>query len=541
MKTIDQPAHQAGPARYDWFVVGDINGFFGLAFDNFTVLSFLAGILIFGFQFPADIVYKRMFPGTAFGVLVGDLIYTWMAFRLAKRTGNRTVTAMPLGLDTPSTIGLALTVLGPAFIALKAQGMAPPDAAMMTWYIGMATMVFMGIVKLILSFAGPWVQRVVPQAGLLGSIAGVGLALLGYLPVVEILGLPLIGMASLGIILYALIAHIRLPKNFPGVFAAVLVGCALYYTLGPLGLAGGTYTAPSPELHIGFPIPTLDFLKGMAQAIKYLPIALPFGLLTVIGGINVTESARVAGDDFDTRQILLAEAISTLVAGVCGGVAQSTPYIGQPAFKQMGSRAGYTLLTGVFIGLGGMLGYVSFIVELIPRAVIAPILVFVALEIICQAFIATPQRHAPAVAFAFFPIVAQLVKIELSNPDYVPIERFNQLLAGTGARLPDLLVTVALGNGFILTSMLWGAFVAKLIDRQLRSASLYLFICAVLTFFGVIHSALPEGNMYLPWSLPDLARRIPYQFTAAYLVLAAMLILLSLTKESHEGNLSHDF
>src|ERR1051326_6265909 len=207
----------------------------------------------------------------------------------------------------------------------------------------------------------------------------------------------------------------RLPRNFPGVFAAVLIGCALYYTLGPMGLAGGTYTAPSTELHLGFPVPTLDFLKGLGQAFKYLPIALPFGLLTVIGGINVTESARVAGDEFDTREILLTEAISTLVAGVCGGVAQSTPYIGQPAYKQMGSRAGYTLLTGLFIGLGGILGYVSFIVQLIPRAVIAPILVVVELAIICQAFIAIPPRSAPAVAFSFFPIVARLVAVRNRN------------------------------------------------------------------------------------------------------------------------------
>ena len=64
-----------------------------------------------------------MFPGTAFGVLFGDLVYTWMAFRLAKKTGNPRVTAMPLGLDTPSTIGIALVVLGPAFVSLKAQGM----------------------------------------------------------------------------------------------------------------------------------------------------------------------------------------------------------------------------------------------------------------------------------------------------------------------------------------------------------------------------------------------------------------------------------
>src|SRR5262249_4376753 len=152
---------------YQWFTAGDLNGFFGLMFDNLTVLSFLAGILILGFQFPADIVYKRMFPGTAFGVLFGDVIYTLMAFRLARRANNPNVTAMPVGLDTPSTIGLALTVLGPAFVAMKARGMTADDAAMMTWYIGMATMFFIGIVKLILSFAGEWVQKVVPQAGLL--------------------------------------------------------------------------------------------------------------------------------------------------------------------------------------------------------------------------------------------------------------------------------------------------------------------------------------------------------------------------------------
>jgi len=57
-----------------------------------------------------------MFPGTALGVLVGDLAYAWLALRLARRTGRTDVTAMPFGLDTPSTIGMALLVLGPAFL-----------------------------------------------------------------------------------------------------------------------------------------------------------------------------------------------------------------------------------------------------------------------------------------------------------------------------------------------------------------------------------------------------------------------------------------
>jgi len=518
--------------KYRWFALGDINGFFGLMFDNLTVLSFLAGVLVVAFGFPADIVYAKMFPGTAFGVLFGDLVYTWMAIRLARRTGSQTVTAMPLGLDTPSTIGLALVVLGPAFSSLKAGGMEPREAAMMTWYIGMATMVMMGVIKLALSFCGSWIQKVVPRAGLLGSLAGIGLALIGFTPLVDIFGLPLVGVVSLGLILYTLVAKVRLPLKIPGVLAAIAVGTALYHTLGPAGLLGSGYAAPAGELHLGFPMPTLDFLKGLKAALHYLPISIPFALLTVVGGINVTESARVAGDDFKTRDILLTEAVATLVAGLCGGVAQSTPYIGQPAYKDMGSRAGYTLLTGLFIGLGGIFGYVSFIVELIPRAVLAPILIFVALEIMVQAFLSCPRPHAPAVAFAFFPTLARLLAIKYSNPALVPADRFVQLMGTPGKELPEVLVTVALGNGFILTAMLWGAFLAVLIDKRFRVASIYLGIMGIATFFGVIHSALPEGSVYLPWRLASpLLRAIPYQFAAAYFVLAAIILLLSLTAE----------
>lgn len=527
------------PFKYEWFVVGDLNGFFGLAFDNVTNLSFLAGILIFAFGFPADIVYKKMFPGTAIGVLFGDLVYTWMAFRLAAKKKSSQVTAMPLGLDAPSTIGMALAVLGPCFLAMKGSGMPEHDAAMMTWYVGMATMVFIGVFKLVFSFFGAWVQKVVPQAGLLGSLAGIGLALIGFLPLLDVFGAPIVGMVALGIVFYTLIAGIKLPKNFPGVFASIIVGTVLYYVLAPHGLAGGTYTPPSAQLHFGFPWPTLDFLKGLGPAVKYLPIALPFGLLTVIGGVNVTESARVAGDDYSTRDILLTEAVATLIAGVCGGVAQSTPYIGQPAYKQMGSRAGYTLLTGLFIGLGGMLGYVSWFVEIIPRAVIAPILIFVAFDIMCQAFLAVPAAHAPAVAFSYFPTLARLLQIKFSNPTVVPMENFAKLMVEPGRSLPEMLVIVALGNGFILTGMLWGAFLAKLIDRKLQAAAGYLMILASFTFVGIIHSAVPDGSMYWPWNLPEPARQVPYQFALGYVVLAAMMFLLSFTKESREAPTAH--
>ena len=103
-----------------------------------------------------------------------------------------------------------------------------------------------------------------------------------------------------------------------------------------------------------------------------------------------------------------------------------------------------------------------------------------------------------------------------------------------GKALPETLVIVALGNGFIVTGMLWGAFLAELIDRKLRRSATFLVVLAVLAFFGIIHSAMPDGVMYLPWTLDGLVKQIPYQFSAAYLVLAAFFFAMSWTKESHE-------
>jgi AGZA family xanthine/uracil permease-like MFS transporter len=528
----------SAPVPRRWSLGGDLNGFFGLVVDNLAVMAFLATVLVGLFKFPADIVYYRMFPGTALGVLVGDVAYTWMAVRLSRRTGRHDVTAMPLGIDTPTTIGLALLVLGPAFAKFKQEGLGEHEAAIATWHLGMAAMVVMGVLKLVLSFAGAWVGRVVPRAGLLGSIAAIALMLIGFLPIVEVMQVPIVGFVSLGIVLYAVVAKGRIPGRVPGVLAAVLVGLLLYYTLGPAGLAGPGYHTPGAlSLRFALPVPSLGFIHGLGSTTAYLPLILPFGLLMVIGGINVTESARAAGDDYRTRDVLLVEAIATLIAGVCGGVAQTTPYIGQPAYKKMGARCGYTLLTGVFVGAGGILGYLSNLVELVPLAVLAPILVYVSIDITSQAFEATPGRHAAAVVFSFFPAIARLVAIELGNPGNVSPEHFNELITSTARGMPELGVIVALGNGFIITSMIWAAFLAALVDRRTGVAIAALLAGAALTLFGVIHSVDPAGAMYLPWDLRGIGRTLSFQFTAAYVVLAAVIALLSLQRgQAPEGD-----
>ncbi|MEZ6096560.1 MAG: hypothetical protein R3C03_20415 [Pirellulaceae bacterium] len=114
-----------------------------------------------------------MVPGTAISVLVGDLLYFILAFVLAKRSGRSDVTAMPLGLDTPSTIGMTFFVLGPAYqSALAANNGDVTAVTTVAWHIGICSIIITGLIKLLLSFGSGWAQRFFP-AGLLGSLAAI--------------------------------------------------------------------------------------------------------------------------------------------------------------------------------------------------------------------------------------------------------------------------------------------------------------------------------------------------------------------------------
>src|SRR5258708_6431522 len=176
-----------------------------------------------------------MFPGTGPGVRVAALVYPWLAARLARRPGRRDATAMPFGLDTPSTIGMALLVLGPAFAKFRSAGLDPTAAGLQTWYLGMAATVAMGVLKLALSFAGRTVRRAIPMAGLLGSLAGIALTLIGFFPMVGLLQFPMVGILSLGLVFVALVAEEGGRFRLPGVLFAVIVGTLVYYGAGHFG------------------------------------------------------------------------------------------------------------------------------------------------------------------------------------------------------------------------------------------------------------------------------------------------------------------
>lgn len=200
---------------------------------------------------------------------------------------------------------------------------------------------------------------------------------------------------------------------------------------------------------------------------------------------------------------------------------QNTPYIGHPAYKAIGARAAYTLATGLVIGLGAMAGVISLLVGVIPEAAVAPILIFIGLEITAQAFLATPPRHAPAVALAFVPVVAALLLIQMDGL-LRDLGRTPRDLHGESAR--TLETVRVLGNGFILSALLWGSGVALIVDRRLVAAAAVFAIASAATLVGVIHSPLETGGLFWPGSLDS---RWPGLLAGAYGLLASLLLVLA--------------
>ena len=517
--------------RYAWAKWGDVNGFFGLMIDNVAVMMILAGSLSAA-GFTPDFVLSRMIPGSALGVLIGDLVYTWMAFRLARRTGRSDVTAMPLGIDTPSTIAVTFLVLIPSFQEGMEKFHDKQLAMEYAWHIGAVLLILAGVFKSLFAPLGNKVREWVPRAGLLGSLAAIAICLIAFMPFVShIATMPLVGMLALLVILVTLVAHRPLPGHIPGVLAALVLGVGVYYVcLGLQDVVGPMVPAPEKAaegIHGGFAFfPLIDWGSIWKPVLEKLPIILPFALATIVGGIDCTESAVAAGDEYDTRTILLTEGLASLAAGLCGGVLQNTPYIGHPAYKAMGSRAAYTLATGLFVGVGGLLGLFPLVFNSLPHAAMFPILVYVGLEITAQSFRATPVRHYPALALAILPAAAALGQILVeqihgpnppANPIFVPMAQTLRCLY----------------NGFIITSLLWGAALAALIDGRFRGSAVYLLVAAAFALFGVIHSPLPDAPIALPTTvmaqLPEAARyHSPYHWAGAYVLCAVFILLLDM-------------
>ena len=101
--------------KSNWFVRGDIDGFFGLLLDNLIQLLVLIGLCIGVCGFPPQFVFGTVLPGATISLLFGNLFYAFQARQLALKENRDDVTALPYGINTVSLFAFIFFVILPVF------------------------------------------------------------------------------------------------------------------------------------------------------------------------------------------------------------------------------------------------------------------------------------------------------------------------------------------------------------------------------------------------------------------------------------------
>jgi len=516
-----------------WFVRGDVDGFFGLALDNLVQLLVIDALCRHALGFPAHLVRGTILPGAAVSVLAGNLYYAWQAMRLARRTGRTDVTALPFGINTVSLFAFVFLVMLPAKLAAQAAGAADP--ARVAWQAGLVACLGSGLVELAGALLAERIRRATPRAALLSTLAGIALGFISLGFLLRAFSRPVVGFATLGIVLLTYFGQVRFRGRLPGGLVAVVLGTFLAWATGiaPLGAAPATAATWSP------PVPVLgalwEALSG-GHLGTYLSVILPMGLFTLVGSLQNVESAEAAGDAYPTLPSLTVNGLSTVVAACLGSCFPTTLYIGHPGWKALGARAGYSILNGIFVAVVALSGTLSWIAWAVPVDAGLAIVVWIGIVISAQAFQVVPRAHAPAVVMGLLPGIASWG---------VLMAKSGLRAAGVGAPggppLTEGVVDAFLGSdvwmrggfaldqGFIFTAMILSAGTVMIIERRFRAAAGWFAVGAALSAAGLMHAwrLTPQD------AVMDL--RPAWPFVAGYAFVAAVLLLAPLVTVPEDG------
>ena len=455
------------------FVRGDVDGFFAIALDNLVQLLLIPALCIGVVGMSPGIVYGRILPGIAVSYIAGNLFYAWQAHRLARTENRPDVCAIPFGLNTPTMIAFAFLVMLPARQLAISRGAADPDSA--AWQAGIVACLGSGTIEFLGSFVAQGLRRMTPRAALLASLSGAGFAFLTLNFVFDLFARPVVGIVTLGLTFLFFFGGLRPKGGIPAALVILAVGTALAWATG---LAPG---APVSAGAVGIHPPLFvggDLLRGLRGGLflPYLPIVVPMGLLNLLASMQCIESAAAAGDSFSLRSSLAANGICTFAAACFGSPFPTSIYIGHPAWKRMGARAGYSTLNAVFMTAVCFTGSLAAIAWAVPGRGGDRDHRVGGAHHHRPGFEATPQRHWPAVIIGMVPVVISWATFNMKNGIRIAA-------GGAGPGLTQALVDrfhapgtfidggFALEQGAFFAALILSAATVFIIERRLFAAA----------------------------------------------------------------------
>jgi AGZA family xanthine/uracil permease-like MFS transporter len=503
LETNHQNAAHAHRPR--WFVRQDVDGLLGLALDNLIQILLIVGLCRGLLGYPSELVYGRILPAVALSLIVGNVYYSWLAYRLGVREERNDCTALPYGINTVSLFAHVFLVMLPIKLIALDRGATVDEAIELSWQAGLVACLGSGVIELTGSVLADPLRRWLPRAALLSTLAGIGLTFIALGFLFRTYEYPVVALVPLGIILLTYFGRVHFP--IPGGLLAVLIGTALAWATGLVRSDAATFSEALAPL--GWHPPGI-FVGALWQSrevlLTQLSVILPMGLFNLVGSLQNLESAEAAGDRYPTAPCLAANGVGSVVAAVCGSCFPTTIYIGHPGWKAMGARIGYSWLNGALMALLCVTGAAAIVAAVIPIEAGMAIVLWIGIVIGAQAFQATPSKHAPAVIVGLLPGIAgwgaQLIKTSLRAAGLATVDRpFSADLLPIFARADIYLGgAFALEQGQILSAMLLAAMTVFIIERQFAWAGACTLVAAAFSWVGLMHSYrwMPSDTVLYP-------------------------------------------
>jgi len=304
---------------------------------------------------------------------------------------------------------------------------------------------------------------------------------------------------------------------------AVGIGVAVAWLLRALGLPSFEPSQEPYTFALHAPTPVLSDVVALFTSTtgwKYLAVIFPMGLFNVVGSLQNLESAEAAGDRYETKPSLLANGVGTIAAAFLGSAFPTTIYIGHPAWKAMGARAGYSILNGAVITLLCLFGGITLVLKVVPLEATLGILLWVGIIITAQAFQEVPRQHALAVAFGLIPSLAAWALLLVETSLRKAGKTLFEIAPMFGSAL-YIYGVIALSQGFLLSAMVLAAMLVFVVEKDFLKAAGWMTVAAGLSALGVIHAyeLTPLGvqNKFGLLAAPEFA--LMYALSAGFLVL----------------------
>ena len=499
-----------------FFRKGDIGGLTYLITNNIInyiiVIATLSGLL----GWPDEIVYGRVIPGMSIGLFVGGLYYAYLGYKLSVKEGRSDVTALPSGVSTPAMFVILYGVVMPLHYAL--------DDPELAWSAAVAACFTGGFIEFMGGFIGPWLKNKLPRAALLGTVAGIGFIWMATQGVLDVYADPLIGLPVLIIAMLGVFGGYLFPKKIPPLTVAIVGGIIYAFLLGrtSVDFTGVGFYFPNPVNSIQ------ALINGFVVVIPFLTIVIPVEIYNFVETMDNVEAAHAADDNYPVRATLFGDGICTMISAIFGGVVPNTVWLGHAGLKKSGAGIGYSLISGIILGLAGILGLFTLLSGLVPPAVCAITFLWCSIVMVAQAFKACNVKHYAAVGIAMVPPVADYMYTQVTGAlgvSNIWTETLPSGLSGYSNEITSSLIAngvmwngvPAVKSGAVVIGILLSTITVFIIDRRLDKVGMTALVAAALSLFGFIHSAELIINFKSP-------------FVIGYVIVAVISFILHLNR-----------